>query len=162
MFSREIVDKLRHARSAHIGWVNRARALIDGKPVDQEKVPVRPTDCVFGKWYYTEGRKLANLDSYKAVEPAHDRLHEIYAEIFDLLFSKHKGSFVSRLTGQYRKEQEAQRQRAHALFKDLQKMSDVIVARLDTLEKDIRRLMEHGDARRLDSLILEINGERIS
>ncbi len=161
MISRDVLDKLRHARSAHVGWVNRARALIDGKPVDKEKVPVLSTECVFGKWYYSDGQRLAKLATFKAVEPAHDRLHEIYAEIFNLLFSEEKGSFISRLTGRYEKEREERQTRARKLFKELQKISDTIVQQLDALERDIRILMEQDDAWQMDRMILEINGERI-
>jgi len=148
MDTRDILDRLRTAKSAHLGWVNRARALIDGKPVDKEKVPVMPTDCIFGKWYYSDGRKLASLPSYQAIEEPHNQLHAIYQEIFDLLFSRDKGNFIARLFDGSGK-QEKRREQAREKFLELQRMSDVIVARLDALERDIRamdaRLKQTGD-----------------
>ncbi|HEB67564.1 MAG TPA: hypothetical protein ENI93_06435 [Gammaproteobacteria bacterium] len=147
MDTRDILNRLRTAKSAHLGWVNRARALIDGKPVDKEKVPVMPTDCIFGKWYYSDGRKLASLPSFQAIEEPHNRLHAIYQEIFDLLFTNEKGNFIARLFDNSRK-QEQRREQARQKFLELQQMSDVIVSRLDALERDIRvmdqRLQQTG------------------
>ena len=139
MDTRDILNRLRSAKSAHLGWVNRARALIDGKPVDKEKVPVMHTDCIFGKWYYSDGRKLASLPSYQAIEEPHNRLHAIYQEIFDLLFTKDRGNFIARLFDNSRK-QEQRREQARQKFLELQQMSDVIVSRLDVLERDIRAM----------------------
>ncbi len=141
MDTREILDRLRTAKSAHLGWVNRARALIDGKPVDKDKVPVKHTDCIFGKWYYGDGRKLASLPSYQAIEAPHDKLHAIYQEIFDLLFSREREGFIARIFDS-RKKQEQRREQARARFRELQQMSDVIVARLDALERDVRAMAQ--------------------
>ncbi len=141
MDTREILDRLRTAKSAHLGWVNRARALIDGKPMDKDKVPVKHTDCLFGKWYYGDGRKLASLPSYQAIEAPHDKLHAIYQEIFELLFSKEKSGFIARFFDSGEKREERRKQ-AKAKFRELQQMSDVIVARLDALERDVRAMAE--------------------
>ena len=139
MDTRDILDRLRTAKSAHLGWVNRAHALIEGKPMDKEKVPVMPTDCIFGKWYYSDGRKLASLPSYRAIEEPHNRLHAIYQEIFDLLFTQDKENFIARLFDSSRR-QEQRREQARQKFLELQQMSDVIVSRLDALERDIRAM----------------------
>ncbi len=141
MNEKEIIQHLREAKKAHLGWVARAHALIKGKPVDKEKVPVLPTECIFGKWYYSDGRQLANLQTYRVIEGSHNELHKIYADIFNLLFEKKKGSFFSRLTGQYKKQQKENLQKANQLFTDLQKMSDNIINKLDALEKEIREIM---------------------
>ncbi len=145
---RDILNRLRTAKSAHLGWVNRAHALIEGKPVDKEKVPVMPTDCIFGKWYYSDGRKLASLPSYQAIEVPHNQLHAIYKEIFDLLFTQERGNFIARLFDSSRKQAQ-RREQARQKFLELQQMSDVIVARLDALERDIRamdqRLQQTGN-----------------
>ncbi len=140
MDQREVLDRLRNAKSAHLGWVNRARALIEGNPVDQEKIPVMPTDCIFGKWYYGDGRALSKLTSFRDVEQPHNELHRIYAEIFNILFEQKKGSFLSRMLGGRKREQEKRMQEARDRFHDLQQMSNIIIAKLDKIEKDIRAL----------------------
>lgn len=139
MNTRDILNRLRTAKSAHLGWVNRAHALIEGVPVDKEKVPVMPTDCIFGKWYYSDGRKLASLPSYQAIEEPHNRLHAIYQEIFDLLFGQDRENFIVRLLDRGRK-QEKRREQARQKFLELQQVSDEILFRLDALERDIRAM----------------------
>ena len=135
MDTKDVINRLRSAKTAHLGWVSRAGALIEGKAVDKEKIPVLPTDCIFGTWYYNDGKALAHLSAYHDIEQPHNELHQIYAEIFALLFGKEKGSFISRLTGS-NKEQKLIRARQR--FHDLQKVSSVIMQKLDALEKEIR------------------------
>lgn len=136
----EIIQRIRNAKTAHLGWVNRARSLINGRPVDHEKIPVMPTDCVFGSWYYGDGQPLKHLDSFKAIEAPHDELHKIYAEIFDLLFEKTKPSLVSKLTGGYKRKQAESMLAAQARFHDLQQSSNVIIAKLGLLERELRHM----------------------
>jgi hypothetical protein len=135
MDAKDVIKRLRNAKTAHLGWVSRAGALIEGKAVDKEKIPVLPTDCIFGSWYYSDGKNLAHLNAYHEIEAPHNELHEIYAEIFNLLFGKEKGSFFSRLTG-LNKEQKLNKARQR--FHDLQKVSNIIMEKLDALENEIR------------------------
>ncbi len=140
MNEKEIIKHLRDAKKAHLGWVTHTHALLKGKPVDEEKIPVLPTDCVFGKWYYREGRQLTNLQTYRSIEGPHNELHRIYAEIYHLLFKPEKDTFLSRLTGNHKKQQRQNLAKANLLFSDLQKMSDNIIHKLDALEKEIREI----------------------
>jgi len=157
MEARELIEKLRLAKQAHIGWVNRAHALIEGKPVDKEKIPITPGNCTFGKWYYGEGRKLAELETYKEVEQPHIRLHAIYEDIFNLLFTEQKGSFLSRLIGRHDKERQEKLALAHEHFRDLQRMSDIIIHKLDALERDVRVLYSPENRNRWDQTIIKLN-----
>ncbi len=140
MDEKDIIDRLRNAKKAHLGWVIRAQALIKGEPVDKEKIPVLPTKCIFGSWYYSDGKELASLKSYTEIEAPHNELHTIYADIFNLLFEQKKGSFFSRLTGQHKKQQKQNIEMAKQRFSDLRKMSDKIIDKLDALEKEIRNI----------------------
>lgn len=157
MEARELVEKLRMAKSAHIGWVNRAHALIEGKPVDKEKIPISPGNCAFGKWYYGDGRKHADLTTYKEVEQPHIRLHAIYEDIFNLLFTKQNESFLSRLIGYHAKKRQQQLAQAREHFRELQKMSDIIILKLDALERDIRVLYSPDNRDRWNQVIFELN-----
>ena len=136
----EIIQRIRKAKTAHLGWVNRARALINGIPVDHEKIPVMPTDCVFGAWYYGEGQPLKQLESFMAIEAPHNELHKIYAEIFNLLFEKTKPSLVSKLTGGYKRKKAENMLVAQSRFHDLQQSSNVIITKLGLLERELRHM----------------------
>ena len=134
----EILDKIRTAKRSHISWVKRAHALIDGVPLDKEKVPVKPTDCDFGTWYYDEGQILSNIDAFKEIESSHNQLHHIYAEIFKLLFEENEPSFFERLLGTSATPKQENIEEANKLFHELQKISDVIVYKLEMLEQEIK------------------------
>ncbi len=138
----DILERIRAAKRSHVIWVKRARSLIDGVPVDKEKVPVQPTDCIFGQWYYGDGKLLAKLPSYQAIEDPHNRLHETYAKIFKLLFGDDKPSFFARVLGLKYKPKEKDLAEANELFKELQAWSDIIVGRLAKLEEQIKRIPE--------------------
>lgn len=139
----EILEKIRAAKRSHVSWVKRARSLIDGVPVDKEKVPVMSTDCIFGRWYYGDGKQLSKLPSFQAIEDPHNRLHETYAKIFKLLFGDNRPSFFARVLGLKYKPQKNDLHEANELFKELQAWSDIIMGRLEKLEENIKSLSEH-------------------
>jgi len=136
----ETLDKIRAAKRSHVTWVKRARSLIDGLPVDQEKVPILPTECIFGQWYYSDGQALSNLDTFKAIEQAHNKLHNTYAEIFKLLFEDNKPSLFTRMLGTSAKPKQQSIDTANKLFHELQAMSDLIVNKLEALEGQIKQM----------------------
>lgn len=140
----DILEKIRAAKRSHVTWVKRARSLIDGVPVDKEKVPVMPTDCIFGQWYYGEGRQLSKLPSFQAIEDPHNHLHETYTKIFRLLFGDSHPSFFARVLGLKYKPKKNDLDRANELFKELQAWSDIIIGRLEKLEEQIKSLTEAG------------------
>jgi len=160
MEAHNLIETLRSAKSAHIGWVRRAHSLIEGKRVDKEKIPITPGNCAFGQWYYGDGRKLSDLKTYKEVEQPHIRLHAIYEDIFNLLFSEQKGSFFSRLIGRRDKERQERLALAKQHFQELQKMSDVIILRLDALERDIRILYSPNNRDRWNQVVSVLNRSR--
>lgn len=132
------IQAVRDARKAHKAWVERAEALVRGLPLEKEQVPVLPTDCELGKWYYGEGQELQDLESFRALEPVHDELHHIYMEIFRLLFGEPEISLLDRWLGREREVKERQRRQAEALLPRLRARSETIVHLLTQLEVDIR------------------------
>ncbi len=139
----EVLEKIRAAKRSHVTWVSRARSLIDGLPVDKEKIPVLPTDCIFGQWYYGDGKMLAKLPSFQAIEDPHNRLHEVYSSIFKLLFGDNKPSFFAKVLGLKYKPKKDDLLKANELFNELQAWSDIIVGRLTKLEDQIKAMPEH-------------------
>ena len=138
----EVLEKIRAAKRSHMTWVKRARSLIDGVPVDKEKVPVQPTDCIFGQWYYGGGRSLSKLPSFQAIEEPHNRLHETYSGIFKLLFGDNQPSFFAKVLRLKYRPKEKDLNEANELFKELQAWSDIIVGRLTKLEDQIKSMPE--------------------
>jgi len=133
----DAVEQLRNARAAHKAWVARAEALIEGMNVDKEHIPMLPTDCIFGKWYYGSGQMLRKLPAYQALEKPHDELHRTYMQIFKLLFDEPDVSAWGKLFGRAKKAKTEQLKEAKALFKRLQSISDEVCDCLESLEEQL-------------------------
>ncbi|MDQ7004572.1 MAG: CZB domain-containing protein [Ghiorsea sp.] len=139
----EAVSQLHNARAAHKAWVARAEALIVGINVNKEHIPMLPTDCIFGQWYYGSGQMLRNLPAYHAIEKSHDDLHRIYMHIFKLLFDEPDVSAWGGLFGQQAKVKAVQLKKAEALLPRLQSISEEVCELLETLEKQLIETATH-------------------
>jgi len=149
MKKQDIIWKLRDARKSHKRWVSYALALIQGIPVEKDQVPVIATDCAFGQWYYGMAQSLKNLPSFQAIEEPHTELHDIYIEIFNLLFNQKKTGFFSKLVGKSARIDEQNRKLAKEKYKQLDKVSRTIVQQLEALEKEVQAM----DDEKLEALI---------
>ncbi|GAA3557162.1 CZB domain-containing protein [Marinobacter xestospongiae] len=140
-----IVQELRAARQGHIRWVRYASALISGMEVLKDHVPVVGTDCRFGRWYYGAGAALTGLESYRNIEQPHLNLHDMYMEIFKLLFdddNRASPGFFGRLLGRSSTQKNARTEKARARFADLEAVSQVILKHLEQLESDVLALSD--------------------
>lgn len=132
----DLILTIRNAKAAHKRWVENARSLIEGLPLDKSQVPINSTDCQFGQWYYGEGQSFKPLPSYRDIETHHDGLHKTYREIFVLLFSEEdaKPSMLSRLFGTAQKSSKERQEAAKSKFNVLEQQSVTIAKKLDDLE----------------------------
>jgi len=143
MDKKEVVETLRKAVISHKKWVANALALIEGVPLAKDKVPVNPTECEFGKWYYSVGQKLIDIPGFNDIEESHDNLHKVYMEIFALLFGEaSEPSFFSKLIGRSHVVKAANREEATRKYYALEKNSKVIITQLEQLEKIISAMSE--------------------
>ncbi|MCI5121846.1 MAG: hypothetical protein D3908_11775 [Candidatus Electrothrix sp. AUS4] len=136
MDKNEVVATLKNAARSHKKWVSDALALIEGVPLEKDKVPVNPTECEFGDWYYTVGQKLNDIPGFKDIEESHDKLHKTYMEIFAILFGETEPSFLGKIFGRSRKKVVAeQRERAMNKYYILEESSKSIINQLAQVEK---------------------------
>ncbi len=133
----EVREHIEKARLAHLRWVARAEGLVKGLPLDKNQVPVLPTDCIFGQWYYGEGYKLRKMQSYAALEKPHHALHATYQEIFQLLYNEDNRSMLNKLFGSKKTWQQERRAEAEELLPRLRAESKVLLRGLDLLEREI-------------------------
>ena len=140
----EVMTTLKLAAVSHRTWLSNAQALIDGIPLDKEKVPVSATECEFGKWYYGDGQKLKSLPGFKEIEEPHDKLHETYMEIFTLLYGEEskKPSFFSKLMGSAQKAAAEKWEAARAKSLILKDHSSEVIDRLEHLQRMINAMGE--------------------
>ena len=141
----EIITNLKLATVSHRAWFSNALALIDGIPLDKDKVPVSSHDCEFGKWYYGEGQKLKGLSGFQEIEKAHEKLHETYMEIFALLYGEEnkKPSLFSKLIGRAQKVAAEKREAARLKSLFLQDHSAEVIDKLEHLQRVINSMGEN-------------------
>jgi len=145
----DVIAKIRAARMGHKQWVSFAEALLEGIPLDQDKVPLTPADCQFGQWYYQEGRGLADLPAFQKLEEPHDAIHQTYQRIFAILFEESKPSRLARLFGTAATQEAERKEKARALLPELKDYSDRIIMLLDELEKQVCALDDEDLDRRM-------------
>ena len=97
----DTVEHLHNAKKAHVKWVQRAKALIEGLPMEKDAIPVDCTECKFGQWFYGEGQNLnaiPGMDCLKEIETLHFDLHDMYMKIFKIYFGEDiNRSFFSKI-----------------------------------------------------------------
>lgn len=137
------LSHLRDAKKAHIKWVQRAKALIEGLPVEKEQVPVDCTECMFGKWFYSDAQELQaipNMDCLKEIEKLHFELHDVYMKIFKIYFAETNRSFFSKLFGTKKKVSDSEQGIAQEYFKNLRGISEQLILVIERLERRIHAL----------------------
>ncbi|MCI5167386.1 MAG: hypothetical protein D3903_15155 [Candidatus Electrothrix sp. GM3_4] len=138
MEKKEVITTLRNAVISHKKWVANALALIEGVPLAKDKVPVNPTECDFGKWYYAAGQNLNDIPGFKEVEESHNNLHKSYMEIFSILFGNaSEPSFFNKLFGRSHKIIAEKRDEAMSKYSYLEEQSKIIILKLNQIEKVI-------------------------
>ena len=79
------LDLVLRAKAAHLKWRSYAQGMVEGVDCPPDSVPLEPTECEFGKWYYGQGKEmLGELAFYRALKAPHDMLHSLYKQIYDL------------------------------------------------------------------------------
>lgn len=138
MNKEETLTHLRNAKKAHITWVQRAHALIEGLPIEKEQVPVSCTECKFGLWFYGEGQQLAmmpSMDCLKEIEILHYELHDVYMKIFKIYFSDQDRSILSKLFGTRKKVSTLNQDIAKEHYNQLKVVSEKLIATIERLER---------------------------
>lgn len=138
----EVLQKINAAKRAHVSWVMKADALIQGIPLEKEQVPINGTECMFGQWYYGEGQGLLALEAFKTIEQPHYQLHHCYAKIFKLLFEGDDHTFLSKLFGKNKHHETAKIEQAKLIFQELKKHSEEVVRLLDNLTSQIESVSD--------------------
>jgi len=138
MNKEETIEQLHSAKKAHIKWVQRAKALIEGIPVEKDAIPVDCTECKFGQWFYGEGQKLnamPGMDILKEIETLHFNLHDVYMKIFKVYFGEVNRSFFSKIFSVKNKISESDKEIAKDYYQQLLIISNQLLETIDRLER---------------------------
>lgn len=139
-----ILQETNQAKIAHKRWVKRADHLISGLPVEKEFIPLEPTSCAFGQWFYSQGSKLRTIPLTQEVlgqiEKYHDELHDIYGEIYKIYFMMpQKRSMLHRIitlnSKEVTKKEQAEAQR---LYTHLEETSQTLLFLVEKFEEKVK------------------------
>ena len=143
MEKENILNELRAAKVAHLKWVQRAKSLISGTPVAKEAIPLDYTECVFGKWFYSDGQDIALLPGMSVMDSIgekHTELHQIYFNIFEIYFGEGKKSFFSKLLKIKKKVSPEEKEIAQKYYEELEAVSKELLDMIGRLERRINAL----------------------
>ena len=145
MEKENLLNELRSAKVAHLKWVQRAKSLISGMPVEKEAIPLDYTDCVFGKWFYSVGQEIALLPGMSVIDTIgekHTALHNMYFKIFQIYFGDTGRSFFSKLLKMKKKVSRAEEEMALQYYNELEGISKELLEVIGRLERRINALGE--------------------
>ena len=145
MEKENLLNELRSAKVAHLKWVQRAKSLISGMPVEKEAIPLDYTDCVFGKWFYSVGQEIALLPGMSVIDTIgekHTALHNMYFKIFQIYFGDTGRSFFSKLLKMKKKVSRAEEEMALQYYNELEGISKELLEVIGRLERRINALSE--------------------
>lgn len=78
----EVITALHNAQGAHEKWIGFAEILLYGKYLEEVQIPIKCTECIFGKWFYSNKEFIKNIPGFKNIEELHEKFHEIYEELY--------------------------------------------------------------------------------
>lgn len=139
----ETVNQLHNAKKAHVKWVQRAKALIEGLPIEKEAIPVDCTECKFGQWFYGEGQNLKalpSMDCLHEIETLHFNLHDIYMKIFKVYFGDMNRSFFSKLFNMKKHITDTDKAIAREYYDQLLEISHQLLDVIDRLERRLHAM----------------------
>jgi hypothetical protein len=145
MIRTDAIEMLRIARTAHMQWMARAKAIVAGVSLNKDLVPVMHTDCKFGQWYYGPGKFLNSLKSYQDIEVTHAELHSVYREIFELIFGVEESSLMKKLFSVDSGQKQEKLIKAKALIPRLVEISKEMLSLLDRLEHDLIQMPDENN-----------------
>lgn len=68
---------------AHINWVAKARAIIDGTMTIEKANVLSPNNCELGKWLNSDKSKKMDTLKYENLVNSHNKIHDLVKEIAD-------------------------------------------------------------------------------
>ena len=139
----ETVEHLHSAKKAHVKWVQRAKALIEGLPIEKDAIPVDCTECKFGQWFYGDGQNLnaiPGMDCLHEIETLHFNLHDMYMKIFKVYFGEMNRSFFSKLFNMKKKVSESDKEIAREYYNQLLDISNQLLEVIGKLERRLHAM----------------------
>jgi len=100
MTKSQSIEAIDNARLAHIQQMDKIEAILHGQNVDNP-TSVSKIKCDFGQWLYGKEDKaiqfILGAQFYEQLDVMHERWHNEYAKIYDILFKEKKQGLFSKM-----------------------------------------------------------------
>jgi len=136
----QTLHNLKTAINAHLQWVENIKLLIEGESISADTIQASTTECGFGSWFYDEGQRLSAIktipaDSMALIDSLHNKLHDVYINIYKIYFDVEKKSLIKRLISRKKKVDPKEIEMAKAYLKEIEKLSFDFMEELSRLER---------------------------
>jgi methyl-accepting chemotaxis protein len=79
-------EKINTFKRAHLKWVERVERMVHHGEIIPRDQLVSHKKCALGTWYYSVGQQqFGHLPEFQAIEPPHERLHQIAAQAVEAM-----------------------------------------------------------------------------
>ena len=151
-FRTEIIN----ARLAHMYWLrNISEAIIAKKPKSEWSIITDGKECPFGKWYYTDGKKVVATKSkelqtmYENVDEDHMRIHTLGEELRAMWDENNLEPAVEFFIKEISPL-------ATSLLRDLAEMRDFSLAEIEEIHKKSEWLLDNQSLPTIGALVIGI------
>ena len=144
MLKENVLEYVKRAKQTHASQVSKVDYLIRGIPLSSTLDPAGKRECFFGTWLYSEEKNLRVLihsHHYDEIERLHSQWHDEFTTIYKIFYPENQG-FLSKMIGKKHNASMQARDRAKAYFTDLQKTTELMLRKIEVIEKRIIALPE--------------------
>ncbi len=124
-------DAINKGIAEHKRWIAVAKAKAAGIKPDDEFI-LSPTECTFGRWFYSDGREFYATPLYAELEDIHNAIHDLY-----LIFLQTKkepikqGLFQSKKSAAHKKQEKLK-----AIIHKMEELMNLFAAKLEEFEDE--------------------------
>ena len=137
-----IIISLEKAKEAHLSQLGYIQLLVKGVEIKESAIDRYQSDCLLGIWLENEGEKLKPYCGSIVIDEVRVLLaswYEEYRKIYEIFFTKKVG-FFRKFFDQDIMISQLERDKATLYVRDLEKISEQILTRIDTIHRKIAAL----------------------
>ncbi len=137
-----IIISLEKAKEAHLSQLGYIQLLVKGVEIKESAIDRYQSDCLLGIWLENEGEKLKPYCGSIVIDEVRVLLaswYEEYRKIYEIFFTKKVG-FFRKFFDQDIMISQLERDKATLYVRDLEKISEQMLTRIDTIHRKIAAL----------------------
>jgi len=143
MTKEQTIISIKKAREAHELQMDKIRAVISGKEVENPTATEK-TKCEFGQWLYADAnhvKEIIGQQFYENLDFQHEKWHTEYKRIFNIFFKEKNKGLFSKLLGA-KNINPLELDKAKLYYTELQETTKNLLRALDSAERRTGALSE--------------------